>query len=263
MFYQNENFGGEHVLRCGTHCGYECSVHIHEYSELFFCKSGTADAIINGKPMSIPQNHIVFIPPNQPHGYNCNEKSFVYCAVFSNDLVPLFFKQLKHKTIVPTCIDFSAYLDLAEALPRLNHASPILLSGYLNLICDVVLNASSYSSTTAKDSVLYQKVLSYISANYTENITLKSVAAKFGYSEKYLSSTLHTLTGINFRKLVSFYRVNHAKQLFQAKKHRTVAEIATECGFSSISNFNLVFKEITGVSPSQYVKGAPTDRTEL
>ena len=80
MKYQIENFGGEQEFRCGTHYGYDVSVHIHEYSEFVFCKSGVAEATINGKVFHIPENHIVFIGPNQPHGYSCNDEAFLYCT---------------------------------------------------------------------------------------------------------------------------------------------------------------------------------------
>ena len=254
MLYQIENFGGEQDYRSRIHYGFDVSVHIHEYSEFVFCKKGVAEATINDKIFHIPQNHIVFIGPNQPHGYNCTEDSLVYCAVFSNDLIPHFFKQLKNKTIVPTLIDVSESLLLAEMLPKLNCETPTLISGCLNFLCDIVLKTSPLTENTSKDDALYQRVISYLSTHYSENITLKNLATEFGYSEKYLSGMLHSLTGINFRKLLAFYRIEHAKHMLESRKKYSMTDIAMQCGFSSISTFNMVFKQITGVTPSQYSK---------
>lgn len=252
MNYQNENFSGEYELRCGRHRGYHVSVHLHEYSEVLFCKKGEAELTVNGKPYILKENHLIFIGPNQLHSYDCD--AYVYCAVFSSDLVPLFFKKLGKRTIIPTPIDFSDSLYLPEMLPRLNGAEPTLISGYLNLICAAVLEKSPTSEEKSKDGILYQKVINYLSEHYTENITLKSVAAQFGYSEKYLSGNLHTLTGINFRKLLSLYRVNHAKRMLHSKRNYSISSIAMNSGFSSLNTFNRAFKEIVGVTPTQYKK---------
>ena len=38
-------------------------------------------------------------------------------------------------------------------------------------------------------------------------------------------------------------------------KTNSIAAIAYDCGFNSITNFNYVFKGITGTSPRDYVNG--------
>ena len=102
--------------------------------------------------------------------------------------------------------------------------------------------------------MVYQQIVSYISRHYTENISLKSIAKRFGYNEKYLSFALHKLTGINVRKLISLYRINKAKELLSIPQ-KDVSEIALNCGFSAINTFNRVFKQLTGVTPSEFRKG--------
>ncbi|MBO5218664.1 MAG: AraC family transcriptional regulator, partial [Clostridia bacterium] len=44
--------------------------------------------------------------------------------------------------------------------------------------------------------------------------------------------------------------VNHAKALLQ--ENLTLADIAEQCGFSSVSYFIKVFIRSTGLSPTQY-----------
>ena len=39
------------------------------------------------------------------------------------------------------------------------------------------------------DELLYQKVITYLSAHFREDISLKSVARSFGYNENYTSQT--------------------------------------------------------------------------
>jgi len=79
------------------------------------------------------------------------------------------------------------------------------------------------------------------------------MSKELGYHEKYLSSTLHSLTKMNFRTFLATYRINHAKSLLKSSES-TIAEIAMDSGFASLNTFNRVFKDITGTTPSEYRK---------
>jgi AraC-like DNA-binding protein len=95
-------------------------------------------------------------------------------------------------------------------------------------------------------------VFSYLAENFTENISLSQIAKTFGYNEKYLSHVLHDLTGIHFRKLVSLYRINRAKEILIQSKEMNVSEIAAMCGFNALNTFNREFKALVGMTPSEY-----------
>ena len=85
-----------------------------------------------------------------------------------------------------------------------------------------------------------------------ENVSLRAIAEKFGYNEKYLSHSLHSLTGMHFRHLLAYYRVEQAKELLSQKQDIPIAQVALQCGFSALNTFNRVFKCTTGVTPTQY-----------
>jgi len=55
----------------------------------------------------------------------------------------------------------------------------------------------------------------------------------------------------SFPRLLSEYRVEDAKRMLQ-NSNIAVNIIATEVGFNSIATFNRIFKEIEGVSPTEY-----------
>ena len=99
------------------------------------------------------------------------------------------------------------------------------------------------------------KIINYIADNFKSDITLKGIAKKMGYHEKYISSELHKLTNMNFRKFLSSYRIDYAKKLLKdVNSDYTISHIAGECGFSSINTFNRVFKSLTGKTPGEYLK---------
>ena len=53
-------------------------------------------------------------------------------------------------------------------------------------------NALRMEETNCVDGVLLQRVVTYLSTHYTEDIKLCQLAKLFGYNEKYLSHTLHS-----------------------------------------------------------------------
>ena len=252
MEYQNENFSGVLDFRCRWHDGFLVPLHLHEYSELLYVRSGCATVLIDRQTYRLSDQQFIFVPPNALHEYHC-EHAEVICAVFSSDFIPLFFKKLNGTRILPQAIDADQLQPLLENLSRLDSQNPLLISGYLNLICNHVLQISSFRTDAFGDSILYQKVISHLSAHYTEDISLKGIAKTFGYNEKYLSWALHKLTGMHFRQLLGMYRVEHAKALLDQPSHDcAIAQIAMQSGFSTINSFNRIFKAFTGLTPSQY-----------
>ena len=85
---------------------------------------------------------------------------------------------------------------------------------------------------------------------------LKDVAEYLNISVHHLSQVINEQLDKNFFDFVNDYRVTEVKNLLRDPKHKqfTLLAIAYDCGFNSKSSFNSVFKKITGLTPSSYVK---------
>jgi AraC-like DNA-binding protein len=59
----------------------------------------------------------------------------------------------------------------------------------------------------------------------------------------------------NFNEFVNQYRLAAVKKklLESGNEHLTITGIAFECGFNSQATFQRVFKQTTGVSPTQFL----------
>ena len=257
IYYQKENIGKSYDYRSRCHESWQVTPHIHAFSELAFTKSGCQTVCVNGKKYSVQENHAILILPNQIHEYTAESRSFMRCAVFSNDFVPLFFTAAGNRVMNNPVVDFSDSTELWEALEHTAPEDKLKLCGLLNLICSRFLNNCEFAERTAGDNHLICAVIDYISENYRQNITLKELSEKLGYNEKYLSHTLHAVTGMNFRTFLASYRIEYAKQLLCAGE-LSITDIALECGFLSFGSFNRAFRQCTGKTPSEYRK---MDRT--
>ncbi|MDG3582004.1 helix-turn-helix domain-containing protein [Galbibacter pacificus] len=85
-------------------------------------------------------------------------------------------------------------------------------------------------------------------------LTLTSLSKTLGITSKQLSQIINQVEGKNYSQYIAELRVYQAVELLKTNKykHYTMAAIAYECGFSSISSFNIAFKKITGKTPVQY-----------
>ena len=87
-----------------------------------------------------------------------------------------------------------------------------------------------------------------------ENLTLGDIAKKLQISNHQLSEYLNTVEQTQFYQLLGKYRVEEAKKNIREKPKSTFLEIALISGFNSKSNFNQVFKQISGYTPSEFKK---------
>jgi AraC-like DNA-binding protein len=88
------------------------------------------------------------------------------------------------------------------------------------------------------------------------DLTLTSLAGQLEINPNQLSQVLNEGLGENFYRFVNRYRVEESKRLLldPAFAHYNILGVAFHAGFSTKSTFNKTFKELTGLSPSEFVK---------
>lgn len=100
-------------------------------------------------------------------------------------------------------------------------------------------------------SEVIRPALEYISIHFRENITIRQLAAVVHLSESYFMNQFQKYVGFSAIEYISHFRINQAcKRLTSTKE--SVLEIAFDCGFRNISNFNRQFRKVAGCSPTEY-----------
>ena len=86
------------------------------------------------------------------------------------------------------------------------------------------------------------------------NLSLHQLAEMLSISAHNLSEVINVHLKQNFFELINHYRVEQVKRDLKdpQKQNLTLLSIAHDAGFNSKSSFNVIFKRITGQTPSEY-----------
>jgi AraC-like DNA-binding protein len=132
-----------------------------------------------------------------------------------------------------------------------------------NIVADEVTKIQTkYSGSRLSDSEAKQyteKLTDYMKSAkpyLNPDLSLPQLATELNISSHYLSQVINEQFNLNFFDFVNEYRVESFKEKIADSEFRkfSLLGIAFECGFNSKSAFNRIFKQTTGITPSQYKK---------
>lgn len=101
-------------------------------------------------------------------------------------------------------------------------------------------------------SLLFEKEKIFLNPD----LKLSQVAKILKVTPHSLSQAVNENHKLNFQQYLNFHRIQEAKELLTSdkKKQLTIASIAFDVGFNSISAFNAAFKKQEGTTPSHFRK---------
>lgn len=97
-----------------------------------------------------------------------------------------------------------------------------------------------------------REVVRLIVENYADpDLSLGQVARRLAVSPVRLSRILNRQVGVSFRQLLRQTRIEEARQMLASRQY-SVKEVAARVGFADSHYFSRSFKQVTGLSPSEY-----------
>lgn len=85
-------------------------------------------------------------------------------------------------------------------------------------------------------------------------LNLQMLSDKLSLTTHQLSQFLNEKLGMSFNMYINDFRIAEARELLADRSDMTVLQICFHVGFSSKSTFNSVFKNSTGMTPTEYRK---------
>ncbi|MGC5772261.1 response regulator transcription factor [Paenibacillus pabuli] len=100
--------------------------------------------------------------------------------------------------------------------------------------------------------VLFEQMDEYIQRNKYTSISINDIAVKFHVSPSYVSRVIKNVTQVTFVQYYTKLKIKEACRLMECKPDMKFKELSDLLSFSDQHYFSKVFKEYTGVSPTEY-----------
>jgi len=135
------------------------------------------------------------------------------------------------------------------------------IKGYM-LQANSIQKKTAVASNVLPEEIIRQTTSALIKSMEVDQLFLNPelnvalLSRHTGIPQKTISAVLNQHMQKSFNEFINAYRINaFIKKAGQPEMEQlTIAGIATECGFNSQATFQRTFKEITGTSPSAYLK---------
>ncbi|PVX44511.1 AraC family transcriptional regulator [Flavobacterium sp. 103] len=155
----------------------------------------------------------------------------------TNELIAKKLEKLVHKK------NFEIIIGLFEILSMLSESSDIAF-----------VNNEAYTpaNESAKNDRL-SDVFEYVKDNFKQDISLDEIAKIANLTPTSFCRMFKSKTQKHFVEYLNEIRVSNACK-FLIETDMGMSEIAYECGYKTVSNFNKLFKKLTETTPKEYRK---------
>jgi AraC-like DNA-binding protein/mannose-6-phosphate isomerase-like protein (cupin superfamily) len=262
-------------------------LHRHEYMQINYVYRGKAIHVINNQEIDIIKGDIFVIPPYIPHEIRVPEGEIA--EIYEFEFEPQFINEnFSSFQQAESYMDF-AYIEpflVSESVvrPRFNVVGKIQVQvesilrdalkeytergpGYMLMIKSLLLKllvlvgreftADLQNSETRglydrhRDAIM--GALAHIEEHYADDLTIEAVSKEFLLSQSYFSYLFKSITSKTFTEYLNGIRIAKAAEIL-SNTDKKVLDICYEVGFRNINHFNRMFRQIVGVSPTEYRK---------
>lgn len=118
-------------------------------------------------------------------------------------------------------------------------------------ICLQICELNKAFHAESRTSQIIREILEYICKHYNNaELNLDMVAMHFGFTSSYLSRAFKEHTGETFSSQLRAIRIQAACTLLMSNENIEI--VAQQVGYFSSNSFRVSFKNVTGMTPSQY-----------
>ncbi|GAB2593289.1 AraC family transcriptional regulator [Spirosoma areae] len=265
---------------------FDANWHFHPHYQLFLVEEGTGTRFIGDSIKPFGPGDLVFLGPNLPHLWRSDQvyldklagmvtkgivvyfaEDFLGAAFFDKQEMAPLRQLLNHarqglewtgltrsraeaslRKLTEQPIGFERVMSLLTLLNELSHATDyryLTSPGYTNTVKPAETDGAAYRRM--------QLVHDYVLGHFPDELHLDIVADLAGMTPPAFCRYFKTRANKTFSEFVSEVRIGHACKLLMSGK-LNITQISFESGFRTLSNFNRQFKDITGQTPSSYLK---------
>jgi len=250
----------------GKYRGLHNVPHWHYENELAACSEGSAIVMLDGQQYTLKSGMCILIRSESIHSITGSPESRIVVAQFDQSLCSYTFPNWPARQLFDDLFDAYTRMDYMyreQKEKKLFYCEKIN-AAMSQLIIDIFRNEPLMYIETSESRTMtrYRELLNAIEHSYN-NISFTEAAAFMNMSEAYFSRFFKRNSGMTFSRYLNVVRIGKAIEILHENSGITIAALMAECGFNTIRNFNRVFKEITGYSPTCLPHGFILDYRSL
>lgn len=151
---------------------------------------------------------------------------------------------------------------IQAAVQRFYHKLRIRNQGSKEKEISQLLLLNSKTDASKKQQETFKKTLEFLANNKTfkePNLKVKELSELIGVSPRHLSNAINNCYQNNFSALINRYRVEEAKKILiemskNPSNQYSLEYVWEQCGFSNDVSFYRTFKNITGLTPTEFMR---------
>lgn len=246
----------------------EYPIHWHNAIEIIMPLTNSFTAICDNKEYTLREREILIIPAGTLHTLKAQSgRRLIFMfdnnTIDHNQALHDLYSVLKEPLKIDAGFDEEFLTSLGSILKDIymlysNFGEITEVYIYIKLLT-MLARIKEYQLNTVKydDDEKYMEkfgvIVKYIEKNYMYNITLDDLAKMAGYSKYHFSRIFKKYSRTTFIAFLNQRRIK-AAELLLLDDSMSITEIAMQVGFSSLTTFNRVFREIKGCTPTEFRK---------
>ncbi|MFD1771145.1 AraC family transcriptional regulator [Sphingobacterium suaedae] len=249
--------------------------HKHEEYQFMWIVKGEGTLFLADSFHPFQTGDIFLLGPNQPHVFKKNANTVDQMEV---ECVSIFFNlkgslsSLFHMPELAGILEFIVHNSNGFRVPhaytsRIRRRIALLkkanmmdqLMSFIFLLKELSLVSTelkplSVTTVFNKDDgfLRINEVCRYIKDNFRRNVTLEEAADHANLTPQAFCRYFKKHTGLTFVSYLNELRIQEACKLITSQRYESMGLVAYNSGFNSITNFNRVFRSVTGFSPKEY-----------
>lgn len=236
--------------------------YVRDHFLIHFVKKGKGKFSVGNLTYSVGENQGFIIYPDEITYYEADEENpWTYEWIgFNGGKTEEVLKNLGFKADNPIFYfskkNFveSIFEKIGEIRPT-EIAGQLMLDGYLYMLFSVM--KPTFPEEVQKREInsssreYVEQAIEYIKKNYSQKITVNSIADYIGLNRCYMGSIFKKHTKMTPIDFIIEYRMKKAVELFENEK-LNISDVARNVGYDDAMLFSRIFKKRYGVSPKKY-----------
>ncbi|GGE33762.1 AraC family transcriptional regulator [Sphingobacterium cellulitidis] len=257
---------------------FSTNFHFHKEIQINYIQEGSGQRVIGDNISNFEKDELTLLGSNLPHVWYSNqpsqpdEKQAMSITLFidvekclqilaqlqETHNIRSFFNQMERGVIFTG----KSKAQLTKLLFAINEAENLERTIYFLQLLNQLTKTEDFqyiSSTSYRNRYSSQEfkgnqidhIIRFVLENYNKDIKLDEAAEMANMTKQAFCRFFKARTQKSFIQFVNETRISIACQEIM-KNDNLISNVAYDCGFSSLSNFNKIFKSIKGITPRQF-----------